>query len=93
VLDVRHEFGFHMTPKQAVEKLGIIAKRSIIKELKHLLKRKSWHHVKVSDLSLEERRKIILSKLFVIEKFTASGAFEKMKLRLVAGGHREDPSL
>ena len=33
------------------------------------------------------------SKLCVKEKFSASGAFEKVKSRLVAGRHRQDPSL
>jgi len=52
-----------MTSKQAVEKLGIIAERSIVTEIKQLLERKSWHPVKISDLSLEDRRNIIPSKL------------------------------
>ena len=77
-----------MTSKQAVEKLGIIAERSIVTEIKQLLERKSWHPVKVSDLLLEDRRNIVPSKLCVKEKFSASGAFEKVKSRLVAGGHR-----
>ena len=31
--------------------------------------------------------------MFVKEKFTASGAFDKIKSRLVAGGHRQDARL
>ena len=36
------------------------------------------------------RRNIIPSSKFVKEKYKADGTFEKVKARLVAGGHRQD---
>ena len=61
--------------------------------MKQLLEWKSWHPVKISDHSPEERIGIIPSKLFVKENFAASEVFDKLKSRLVAGGHRQDLSL
>ena len=37
--------------------------------------------------------KLIPSKMFLKEKFLPNGNFEKLKSRLVAGGHRQDRSL
>jgi len=89
----RREYGFHMTPEQAIDKLGIIGKRSVAKEVKQLLERKSWYGVHLSNIPEAERKRIIPCKMFVKEKFTASGAFDKIKSRLVAGGHRQDARL
>eukprot|EP01042_Synura_sphagnicola_P036465 gene36465-biopygen6423 len=68
----RREYGFHMTPEQAIDKLGIVGKRSVVKEVKQLLERKSWHGVHLSNTSEEERKRIIPCKMFVKEKFEAS---------------------
>eukprot|EP01042_Synura_sphagnicola_P036522 gene36522-biopygen8500 len=61
----RREYGFHMTPEQAIDKLGIIGKRSVVKEVKQLLERKSWHGVHPSKIPEAERKKIIPCKMFV----------------------------
>jgi len=87
---VRREYGLHMTPEQAVDKLGMRGRLSIVKEIKQLIDRKSWHGVRLSDIAPAERKRIIPCKLFVKEKYTASGDFDKVKSRLVAGGHRQD---
>eukprot|EP01042_Synura_sphagnicola_P036671 gene36671-biopygen16976 len=55
----RREYGFHMTPEQAIDKLGIVGKRSVVKEVKQLLERKSWHGVNLSDIPEAERKRII----------------------------------
>ena len=41
-------------------------------------------------LTREQRRKVITSKMFLKEKFLSTGEFDKLKSRLVAGGHRQD---
>ena len=40
-----------------------------------------------------EKARIIRSSMFLKEKFLASGEFEKLKARLVAGGDQQDKTL
>ena len=89
----RREYGYHLSPQEAVTALGTTAKLSMIREIQQLLDRKSWHPVHIGDLNAAERRSIIPSKLFVKIKYKPSGIFDKVKSRLVAGGHRQDRSL
>ena len=46
--------------------------------------------VKIEGLSSEQISRIITSSMFLKEKFTAEGSFEKLKSSLVAGGHLQD---
>ena len=46
--------------------------------------------VKIEYLSSEKISRIITSSMFLKEKFTAEGSFEKLKSRLLAGGHLKD---
>ena len=52
-----------------------------------------WHGVRVSDLTFSERFAIIRSSMFMKDKFTASGEFEKFKARLVVGGDQQKKDL
>jgi hypothetical protein len=60
------------------------------KELQQMIDKKLWRPVIVSDLTTEERRTIIPPSIFLKEKYKPSGEFDKLKVRLVAGGHRQD---
>jgi len=44
-------------------------------------------------LSMQKRKKIIRSSMFLKEKFLSTGEFQKLKARLVAGGHMQDRSV
>jgi len=46
--------------------------------------------VDTEELTSEELRRIISSSMFLKDKYTADGVFEKLKARLVAGGHLQD---
>jgi hypothetical protein len=60
------------------------------KALQQMIDKKVWTSLIVSDLTAEERKSIIPSSIFLKEKFKPSGNFDKLKARLVAGGHRQD---
>ena len=87
----KREFGLHLTVKQALEKLGSAAEEAIRKELSQLaVEKKAWHPIKLDLLNHTERKKILPSSMFIKEKYKPDGTFEKIKARLVAGGHRQD---
>ena len=51
---------------------------------------KAIQGVKIEYLSSEKISRIITSSMFLKEKFTAEGSFEKRKSTVVAGGHLKD---
>ena len=55
--------------------------------------KKVFFPVKREKLSPEEKRNIIPSLAFVKQKYNADGSKDKVKVRLVAGGHKQDRSL
>jgi hypothetical protein len=52
-----------------------------------------WHGVVVSDLTRDERDNVIRCSMFLKEKFTASGEYDKLKARLVGGEDQQDKEL
>ena len=69
------------------------AREAIVAELKQMLRLKVWYPVRYSDLSAAARKAILRTTIFLKEKFTADGLFEKLKARLVAGGDQQDKEL
>jgi hypothetical protein len=86
----KHFSAFILTIDKAVTQLGDKALESMYKELSGLHKKSVFTQVLLRNLSDEQRRKIISSKMFLKEKFFPSGLFDKLKSRLVAGGHMQD---
>ena len=84
----------HITPRQALKKshLRADAVKSMIKELHGLLDKGCFEGVHRSSLTKSQIKKIIRSSMFLKEKYKANGDFEKLKSRLVAGGHMQDRS-
>lgn len=65
----------------------------IMAELKQMLDKHVWHGVHTSSLTHKQRSAIIRSSMFLKDKYLASGAFERFKARLVAGGNQQDRGL
>ena len=78
-------YGLHVSLKKARKIYNQRADEAAIKELSQLHRMKVWEMIMSLPLSRSARRKIIRSSIFLKEKFTASGAFDKLKARLVAG--------
>ena len=66
---------------------------AITRELRTMLNLPTFEAVDTTTLTAEELKKRIPSKMFIKLKYLADGDFEKIKARLVAGGHRQDRSL
>jgi hypothetical protein len=58
-----------------------------------MLTKRVWTPVDGKKLTAEERSRIIRSSMFLKEKYLASGEFEKLKARLVAGGDQQDKDM
>jgi len=89
----RYFKSYHIQFRRALEKYGSKGVTTALDELRQLHEFRTWDAVKTSTLSKEQRRRIIQSSLFFKEKFFADGSFDKLKARLVAGGHMQDKSL
>ena len=80
----------NLTIRQAIKKLGYAAVLSVVKEIMQLNDIGTFAGVHVHELSHKDAMRIITSKTFLKDKYTADGVFEKLKARLVAGGHLQD---
>jgi len=89
----QREYGLYLTAKQAIDKLGDESIKSISKEMKQLVDLEAFHGVNIQDIPYPHRKKIIPSSMFLKKKYRADGTFEKLKARLVAGGHRQDKTV
>ena len=84
---MKRSFRLSMTVSQGIKKLGDEAIHSVAKEMIKMCDMKVITGVKLEDLTKDQISRIITSSMFLKEKFTADGLFEKLKARLVAGGH------
>jgi hypothetical protein len=87
------QFAFTMSVRAALRERGEEATPVILAELQQMLDKGVWHGVHTNKLTRSQRRSIIRSSMFLKDKFLASGAFEKFKARLVAGGNSQDKTL
>jgi hypothetical protein len=83
--DCEPETILNMSVKEATNKFGVVAERALEAEVQQMLDLdviEPIQHVK--------GMKTIPSSVFLKEKYDPTGKFEKMKARMVAGGHRQD---
>jgi Reverse transcriptase (RNA-dependent DNA polymerase) len=64
-----------------------------MKELQQMLTLKIIKPVHIASLSVDQRRSVIRSSMFLKAKYFLDGTFDKLKARLVAGGDQQDKSL
>ena len=86
----RREMGLHVALKKAIKLYGKKAHEAIKAELQQMIDRGVWLPIKPEELSKQKFKKIIRSSMFLKEKYNASGSFEKLKARLVAGGNMQE---
>jgi len=55
-----------------------------------MLSKDVFHPVLFGELAKKVKRSIICCSMFLKEKYKADGSFDKVKARLVAGGHQQD---
>ena len=87
------EFVLNISVNDALRTRGKDVETVIQKELSQMIAKKVWTPVDIRGLLYEEKRRIIRSSMFLKEKFLASGEFEKLKAKLVAGGDQQDKTL
>jgi Reverse transcriptase (RNA-dependent DNA polymerase) len=87
------EEAMNITVREAIRTRGEEAERVIMKELSQMITKRVWTLIDGKRLTAEERARIIRSSMFLKEKYLASGEFEKLKARLVAGGNQQDKDL
>ena len=87
----KKQFGVYsnMTVRQAIDEYGIPARKAVMDELRQLIKLKVLRFQKPDMLDPATLKGILPSKTFVRVKYAPDGAFEKIKARLVGGGHRQ----
>ena len=89
--EVHDAYVFNLTVRQGVIRYGDLAIESINKELRAMIELDVWEPIKLDDGNRNEiGGKLIKSKMFLKDKHNPDGSFDKLKARLVAGGHMQD---
>ena len=79
----------NLTIREAIDLYGDEGKKAVIKELQQLIRLNVFKFHKPQLLTPEQKKRRIPSKTFVKPKFKPDGEFDKLKARLVGGGHRQ----
>ena len=87
----KNKFGVYsnLTVRQAIDKYGNPAREAVMNELRQLIKLKVLKFLQPDLLDPTTLKGILPSKMFVKPKFDPDGEFDKIKARLVGGGHRQ----
>ena len=83
---------YNMNLKTALNRHGKKALRSIYLELMQMPEKQVFTPQEFRRLTKAQLREVISSSMFLKEKFLSNGDFEKLKARLVGGGHQQDKS-
>ena len=83
--DQESETILNMSVREATNKFGVVAENALIAEIQQMLDMDVMEPIQYA-----KGMKAIPSSVFMKEKYDPTGKFEKMKARMVAGGHRQD---
>ena len=83
----------NMTCQAAINKHGEAAMNSIKEEMFQFVERGAFKPVRWVELTPSQKKRSIPSMMFIKEKHTPEGIFERIKARLVARGDKQDRSL
>ena len=84
----------NMTVREAIKDQGEVALKEIVRELISIhIERKAFQPLLQEELTENQRNKAITSKMFIKNKYHPDGEFDKIKARLVAGGHLQSRSV
>ena len=84
------DFLFHISVKKALKTMPKKALAAMVKEIQQLESKHWAHPVNPRSLSHKALRRVIRSSMFLKEKYLPSGAFDKLRARLVANGNMQD---
>ena len=83
-------FVLNMNVCESISKFGDTAIESIDKEIRQMCDKHVWEGVTLDSLTLKQLKGIITSSMFRKAKYAADGTFDKLKSRIVAGGHLQN---
>jgi len=81
---------FRISVRKALRERESEARKAIEAELRQMLTMKVWHGVLLGDLGQDQRKRILRVVVFLKDKYTASGVFDKFKARLCVNGSGQD---
>ena len=87
----KNKFGVYsnMTISEAIDRFGDPAKQAVVSELQQLIRLNVFKFHDPNLLTPKQLKARIPSKTFVKPKYFPNGLFNKIKARLVGGGHRQ----
>ena len=88
-----HMYGFHVSIKEALKIYGDRGKHALQSEIQSMINKQVWIPIHFNSLTVEEKKSIISAFVFLKMKYKPNGEEDKVKARLVAGGHQQDRSL
>ena len=91
--DVGKAYAFHMSLMKGLRKHRQAGFEAMLKELMLVHETGTIEGIDYAKLSPAQKSRAIRSLLFFKEKYKPDGTFDKLKARLVAGGHMQDRSV
>jgi hypothetical protein len=92
--DLEHrDYGLHITMNKASKTYGDRAQVALDNEVHNMETYKAFEPTHYHSLTALQRKKLLRTSSFVKEKFLSTGEFDKLRARLVMGGHEQDRSL
>jgi hypothetical protein len=81
---------YRISFSKGLQKYGVSAVEAATKELKQMINQGVWSKVHKKDLAKINWEMVIYSFMFLKEKFKPDGTFDKLKMRLVGGGDKQN---